>query len=98
MKTENNYLEELQEELRRIEAKSRASYEPYDYEKYRKINSELTEETYRHLWQNYSLWKVMCGKEVSTHWGLVLLKRVWWRDTEENYIRRFKHGFNGYIW
>jgi len=73
-------------------------YEEYDYEKYKRINPKLTEETYKHLYSNHGLWKIVCGQEVSTHWGMILLERVWYLDLPGNYDRRFLHGWDGYEW
>jgi hypothetical protein len=62
--------------------------EPYNYEGYKILNPQLTEELYSSLRLNRALWKVACGKEISTHWGLVQLEPVWWLDIPKNYAMR----------
>lgn len=49
----------------------------YNYERYKKVNPNLTESVYKQLRQNGAEWKILCGLEVSTHWGNVLLKERW---------------------
>ena len=72
---------------------ARLEYEPYDYEKYLAINPTLTKRMYNFLYDNRTLWKVLCGKEVRLQWTNDVLKAQWWLDTEECYCRRNSYGF-----
>jgi len=51
--------------------------QPYDYERYKKVNPNLTESVYEQLRRNGSEWKILCGLEVSTHWEQVVLEERW---------------------
>ncbi|WP_291147047.1 hypothetical protein [Flavobacterium sp. UBA7680] len=59
--------------------------QPYNFERYRKINRNLTEDVYRQLRINGSEWKILCGLSVSTHWGNVILKEVWELKCDDYY-------------
>jgi hypothetical protein len=59
--------------------------QPYNFERYKAFNPDLTEPAYKHLRQNRSEWKILCGLGVYTHWGCEILKEVWWRKGEELY-------------
>jgi hypothetical protein len=59
--------------------------QPYNYERYKLFNPNLTEGTYKHLRENQAEWKILCGLSVSTHWGQEILKKVWWLSDNEAY-------------
>jgi hypothetical protein len=59
--------------------------QPYDFERYKSFNPNLTEIAYKHLRENQSEWKILCGLSVRTHWGLEILKRVWWLSDNDAY-------------
>jgi hypothetical protein len=63
--------------------------EPYNYEGYLEINPKLTKKMYNFLRGNGSLWKVWCGKRVEMKFSTEILEKVWWRDTKENYAKRY---------
>lgn len=52
--------------------------QPYNYQRYKRVNPNLTEDAYRHLRGNGSEWKILCGLSVSTHWGNEILKETWY--------------------
>ncbi|MEN2490225.1 hypothetical protein AAYQ05_20650 [Flavobacterium sp. B11] len=74
-KTKNKKLDnkKLNRELRFIPRR----LQPYNYERYKKVNPNLTESVYKQLRRNGSEWKILCGLEVSTHWGQVVLEERW---------------------
>jgi hypothetical protein len=59
--------------------------QPYDYERYKAFNPNLTERVYQHLRQNRAEWKILCGLSVSEHWGREVLKEVWELKCDELY-------------
>ena len=87
-------IDEINDKLR----EHRSKYEKYDYEKYHAIYPNLTEEVYKMLYENRSLWKVKLGIQVSTHWGQVLLPAAPILFNKDLYNRRFLHGYDGYVW
>ena len=65
--------------------------EKYNYKAYKEVNPNLTEEGYEYIRQCKAEWKILCGKKVTTHWGLVMLEPVSWLDTVENYLMRYNY-------
>lgn len=59
--------------------------QPYNFERYKAFNPELTETAYQHLRQNRAEWKILCGLGVYSPWGSEILKEVWWRKGKELY-------------
>jgi hypothetical protein len=59
--------------------------QPYDFERYKKINPNLTEPVYQHLRENGSEWKILCGLAVFWPWGCEMLAEVWYLKFGENY-------------
>ena len=59
--------------------------QPYNYERYKKINPNLTESVYKQLRINGSEWKILCGLSVYTHWGNEVLKETWFLKCGELY-------------
>lgn len=59
--------------------------QPYDYDRYKNYNPNLTEEIYQHLRNNRAEWKILCGLLVTTHWGQEILKENWWLKFDEKY-------------
>ena len=51
--------------------------QPYNYERYKKVNPNLTKPVYEQLRRNGVEWKILCGLSVSTHWGNEVLKERW---------------------
>lgn len=60
--------------------------QPYNYERYKAINPNLTEEVYSELRKMGAEWKILCGLEVNTHWGATLLKEVWFLKNGNGYM------------
>jgi len=60
--------------------------QPYNFERYKAVNPYLTEDVYKHLRQNGSEWKILCGISVYTHWGSEILKEVWWLKGNNCYL------------
>lgn len=73
------------EEFKRKLGVPQRALQPYNFERYRKINRNLTEEVYKQLRINGSEWKILCGLSVSTHWGNEILKEVWELKCDEYY-------------
>ena len=59
--------------------------QPYNFERYKKANPNLTEEVYKQLRLNGSEWKILCGLSVFTHWGNEVLKERWELKCDELY-------------
>lgn len=59
--------------------------QPYNFERYKEFNPNLTEPVYKHLRLNHSEWKILCGLSVSTHWGDEILKKMWYLKMDELY-------------
>lgn len=59
--------------------------QPYDFERYNNVNSNLTEAVYKQLRLNGSEWKILCGLSVSTHWGNEVLQEAWHLKCDELY-------------
>jgi hypothetical protein len=59
--------------------------QPYNFERYKKINPNLTESVYKQLRINGSEWKILCGLSIFTHWGNEILKEVWYLKGDEHY-------------
>lgn len=51
--------------------------QPYNFERYQRVNPNLTESVYKKLRINGAEWKILCGLRVSTHWGNEILQEVW---------------------
>ena len=60
--------------------------QPYDYERYKAFNPNLTEPIYQQLRKSCSEWKILCGLSVSTHWGSEILKQVWYLKNNDGYM------------
>jgi len=60
--------------------------QPYNYERYKKVNPNLTEPVYQQLRRDGSEWKILCGLEVSTHWGQVVLEEKWELKCDKLYM------------
>lgn len=66
------------EELRKSMGLGERYIQPYDYDRYKAVNPNLTVEAYKHLRSNGSEWKILCGLSFSYPWGVEILKEVWW--------------------
>jgi hypothetical protein len=62
-----------------------SSLQPYNYERYKAYNQNLTEPVYQHLRKNRAEWKILCGLSVSTHWGNEILKEMWYLNLKGLY-------------
>lgn len=49
--------------------------QPYNYEKYKSVNPNLTENMYSYLRENGTEWKILCGCQVRIKWEIDMLKR-----------------------
>ena len=55
--------------------------EPYDYEKYKAINPNLTPKMYDYLYHRRCLKAVELGKRIEFPFNNAVLEAVWWRDS-----------------
>lgn len=68
--------------------------QPYDYNKYRAINPNLTEAAYKICWKNSWEWKIVSGKPIYDIYQLIVAP-VWYLDlgddieNRNNYLKSF---------
>lgn len=70
------------------------NFQPYNFERYQKLNPNLNEAVYKHLRQNGAEWKILCGLSVYAHWGCEMLKEVWWLKYDYLNTDFYKYRFN----
>ena len=75
-----------------LESEGMNSYKSqrYDYEKYKAINPNLTEEAYKICWQNGWEWKIYSGKPIYYFWNLIL-EPLWFLDSGDDIENRNKY-------
>lgn len=61
------------------------SLQPYDYERYRAVNPNLTVRMYEYLRENQCEWKILCGLRVKIRWENEILEEVKSRKGGEGY-------------
>jgi hypothetical protein len=61
--------------------------QPYDYNKYRSINPNLTEEAYEICWRNSWEWKIVSGKPIYNIYQLIV-PPVWYLDSGDDIENR----------
>lgn len=61
--------------------------QPYDYQKYRAINPNLTEEAYKICWRNGWEWKIVSGKPIYNIYQLIVAP-VWYLDCGDDIENR----------
>lgn len=71
--------------IKRVLDDTQGTLQPYNFERYRNINPNLTEDVYRQLRINGNEWKILCGLSVRTHWGDEILKEIWELKCDELY-------------
>lgn len=64
------------EKFKREFGVTQRALQPYNFERYRKTNQNLTENVYRFLRSNKSEWKILCGLNVFDDWGNKILSEV----------------------
>jgi hypothetical protein len=59
--------------------------QPYNYERYKAVNPNLTKSMYEYLRGNGSEWKILCGLHVKRPWSNDVLEPVWYLNGGELY-------------
>ena len=59
--------------------------QPYNYERYLRVNENLTVKMYEHLRDNNCEWKILCGLRVHLKGTTESLDEVWWQRNDNNY-------------
>lgn len=59
--------------------------QPYNYERYKAVNPNLTKSMYEFLRGNGSEWKILCGLHVKRQWSNDVLEPVWYLNFGELY-------------
>lgn len=67
--------------------------QPYDYERYKAVNPNLTEKMYRFLRGNGEEWKILCGEEVVMKYENEVLEHAWYLKNDEIYKNRYNSDY-----
>jgi len=66
--------------------------EPYNYERYKSFNPQLSEAMYRFLRDNNCEWKILCGLRVTMAWSNDALEPLWYLNTKNTpYTENFAY-------
>ncbi len=63
--------------------------EPYNYNQYKEINPKLSLRMYKHLRENGTLWKVICGFRNEISYPTEVLERDMSKFNNTNYRNRY---------
>lgn len=85
MNTEKNNREEFDADEFKTKYGLHHKLHPYNYERFKTFNPELTKEMYNFLRGNSSEWKILCGVEVKMRYPNGWLKEIWYLNCNGSY-------------
>lgn len=82
-------MEEFNNTILRLELGNLDRLQPYNFERYKAVNPNLTEKMYRFLRGNGTEWKILCGEKVVMKYENEVLQPVWYLKNDEIYKNRY---------
>ena len=82
-------MEEFNNTILRIELGNLGRLQPYNFERYKAVNPNLSEKMYRFLRENGTEWKILCGEKVIMKYENEVLEPVWYLKNDDIYNNRY---------